>query len=184
MNGEVLNSWKEIAAYLGRGVRTVQRWERDLALPVRRPRGKERSAVIALKADLDRWLHSVPHSSLKDDAPENWPQRRQELHLSTTELLERTHLLLERSSQMQKLVQQTLAITIQLRSHREQGLRERAALASARHKLRKEAKHLGLSIRMHPFRVPSNGSGIQPEAAMAAQPELEEIPARKLAALR
>jgi hypothetical protein len=60
MNSEVLNSWKEIAAYLGRGVRTVQRWEHDLALPVRRPRGKDRSAVIALKSDLDKWLQDTP----------------------------------------------------------------------------------------------------------------------------
>ncbi len=57
---KVLNSWKEIAAYLGRGVRTVQRWERELGLPVRRPRGKSRSAVIALAADLDQWLHRAP----------------------------------------------------------------------------------------------------------------------------
>lgn len=28
-NAEVLNSWKEIARYLGRGVRTVQRWDAD-----------------------------------------------------------------------------------------------------------------------------------------------------------
>lgn len=60
MNSEVLNSWKEVAAYLGRGVRTVQRWEQELGLPVRRPRGKDRSAVIALKTDLDRWLHRAP----------------------------------------------------------------------------------------------------------------------------
>ena len=59
-NASVLNSWKEIAAYLGRGVRTVQRYERDLALPVRRPRGKSRSAVIALTGDLDAWLHHSP----------------------------------------------------------------------------------------------------------------------------
>jgi len=26
---ELLNSWKEIAAYLNRGVRTVQRWETE-----------------------------------------------------------------------------------------------------------------------------------------------------------
>ena len=31
-----LDSWKVIAAYLGRGVRTVQRWERDEGLPVHR----------------------------------------------------------------------------------------------------------------------------------------------------
>jgi hypothetical protein len=56
----VLNSWKEIATYMGRGVRTVQRWERELGLPVRRPRAKSRSAVIALAADLDEWLHRAP----------------------------------------------------------------------------------------------------------------------------
>jgi hypothetical protein len=53
---QLLNSWKEIAAYLGRGVRTAQRWERDLRLPVRRPRGKDRSAVIAFTYELDQWL--------------------------------------------------------------------------------------------------------------------------------
>ena len=56
----VLNSWKEIAAYLGRGVRTVQRYERELNLPIRRPRGTSRSAVIALKDDLDAWLRIAP----------------------------------------------------------------------------------------------------------------------------
>lgn len=56
----ILNSWKEIAQYLGRGVRTVQRWEADLGLPVRRPRGKRRSAVIAVTGELDRWMEHRP----------------------------------------------------------------------------------------------------------------------------
>jgi hypothetical protein len=64
-NTDVLNSWKEVAVYMGRGVRTVQRWERELGLPVRRPRGKSRSAVIAFKPELDRWLAQAP-----TDAPE------------------------------------------------------------------------------------------------------------------
>jgi hypothetical protein len=59
-NGPVLNSWKEIAQHLGRGVRTIQRWERDLGLPVRRPRGKSRSAVIALVDELDAWVRNTP----------------------------------------------------------------------------------------------------------------------------
>ena len=59
-NGKLLNSWKEIANYLGRGVRTVQRYEHDLGLPVRRPRGKSRSAVIALTSDLDAWVRKSP----------------------------------------------------------------------------------------------------------------------------
>ncbi len=35
-SGERLDSWKEIAAYLRRGARTLQRWEREEGLPVHR----------------------------------------------------------------------------------------------------------------------------------------------------
>lgn len=49
-----LDSWKEIAAYLRRGVRTVQRWERVAGLPVRRI-GPERGAVYAFRSELDAW---------------------------------------------------------------------------------------------------------------------------------
>src|SRR6185437_3221021 len=60
MNHEVLNSWKEIAVYLGRGIRTVQRWERELQLPIRRPRKNARTAVMAFRGELDEWLSRVP----------------------------------------------------------------------------------------------------------------------------
>ncbi len=53
---KTLNSWKEIAAYLGRGVRTVQRWERDLGLPIHRESEHLRSPVYALTAELDEWI--------------------------------------------------------------------------------------------------------------------------------
>jgi len=56
----LLNSWKEIAAYVGRGVRTVQRYELELALPVRRPAGTSRSSVMAFSDELDAWLNSAP----------------------------------------------------------------------------------------------------------------------------
>lgn len=72
MNGpvDVLNSWKEIAAYLRRGVRTVQRWECELNLPVRRPRNRSRSAVMALSSDLDSWLSTrVVTNAAKSQAP-------------------------------------------------------------------------------------------------------------------
>lgn len=59
----VLNSWKEIAAYLDRGIRTVQRWESELRLPVHRPRGKNRSAVFALREEIDDWLRHTSSSS-------------------------------------------------------------------------------------------------------------------------
>ena len=51
-----LSSWKEIAQYIGRGVRTVQRWHSDLGLPVHSVNGKTRGRVFAYKAELDRWL--------------------------------------------------------------------------------------------------------------------------------
>lgn len=54
----ILNSWKEIATYLGRGVRTVQRWEATLEMPVHRPAGKSRSAVIAMPDELQQWLRA------------------------------------------------------------------------------------------------------------------------------
>ena len=55
---ELLSGWKDIAHYLGKGVRTVQRYERDLGLPVRRPVGHPRGAVVAMKSDLDSWVRS------------------------------------------------------------------------------------------------------------------------------
>lgn len=55
---DLLNGWKEIANYVGRGVRTVQRWEHDLGFPAHRPRRKPRSAVIAFKHEIDLWLQS------------------------------------------------------------------------------------------------------------------------------
>ena len=51
----VLGSWKEIANYLGKGVRTVQRWERCNALPIHRPSGSNKGVVLAFPAELDRW---------------------------------------------------------------------------------------------------------------------------------
>jgi len=53
---DVLDSWKEIAAYLNRDVRTVMRWEQSRGLPVRRLPGG--SAVHALKSEVEAWRRS------------------------------------------------------------------------------------------------------------------------------
>lgn len=53
---KVLRGWKDIANYLGKGVRTIQRYDRQLALPIRRPAGKLRASVVAMKIDLDAWV--------------------------------------------------------------------------------------------------------------------------------
>ncbi len=52
----VLTCWKDIANYMGKGVRTVQRWEQDFGLPVRRPLGSNKKAVLARPSDLDAWI--------------------------------------------------------------------------------------------------------------------------------
>jgi hypothetical protein len=52
-----LSSWKEIAAYVGKGIRTVQRWELEHGFPVRRP-ALDRRIVMAIPAEIDAWIMS------------------------------------------------------------------------------------------------------------------------------
>jgi len=66
----ILNSWKEIASYLGRGVRTVQRYERENQLPVRRMQ-KSHGSVFALSKDVDTWLDRTRLHSLESDRTED-----------------------------------------------------------------------------------------------------------------
>lgn len=53
-----LDSWKEIAAFLRRAVRTVQRWEREEQLPVHRLPHAKRGSVYADQRELARWWES------------------------------------------------------------------------------------------------------------------------------
>jgi len=53
-----LNGWKDIAAHMGKSVRTMQRWERDYHLPVHRL-GREGGEIIwAESTEIDEWLRS------------------------------------------------------------------------------------------------------------------------------
>jgi WD40-like Beta Propeller Repeat len=63
-----LSSWKEIAAYLGRGVRSVQRWEQEEGLPVHRLSHQKRESVYAYQDELDGWLEAR-RSSLATEEP-------------------------------------------------------------------------------------------------------------------
>lgn len=56
MENRRLDSWKEIATYLSRDVRTVIRWEKDRGLPIHRVPGGRKNAVFAFTATLDSWL--------------------------------------------------------------------------------------------------------------------------------
>jgi TolB-like protein len=54
--GTRLDSWKEIAAFLGRAERTVKRWETERGLPVHRVPGGGRGAIFAYTNELVDWL--------------------------------------------------------------------------------------------------------------------------------
>ena len=57
-DGDRLDSWKEVAVYLRRDVRTVQRWEKREGLPVQRHVHAKASSVCAFKHEIDAWLRS------------------------------------------------------------------------------------------------------------------------------
>jgi Tol biopolymer transport system component len=58
LTSDRLDSWKEIAAYLRRSVRTVTRWEREEGLPVHRHLHSKSGTVYAHKLELDAWWGS------------------------------------------------------------------------------------------------------------------------------
>jgi TolB-like protein/Flp pilus assembly protein TadD len=53
--GRRLESWKEVAAYLGRDITTVRRWEKREGLPVHRLHHSHLGSVYAYTAELDAW---------------------------------------------------------------------------------------------------------------------------------
>src|SRR5215470_16800920 len=50
-----LESWKEIAAHLGRDVTTVRRWEKREGLPVYRLQHSKLGSIYAYTSELDAW---------------------------------------------------------------------------------------------------------------------------------
>jgi len=71
----VLTGWKEIAKYLHMGIRTVQRYELEQKLPVRRLSGNLRGPVIASKLELDLWVTSFPKRRDANDLRHPLPER-------------------------------------------------------------------------------------------------------------
>jgi hypothetical protein len=98
----VLGSWKEIANYLGKGVRTVQRWERCSGLPIHRPSGSSKGVVIAFPAELDRWARRQDPATVH---PSEHQHTSAELHRNSKLILElahRTRLLLDNTEELMK----------------------------------------------------------------------------------
>ncbi len=66
--GKRLDSWKEIAAFLGRAERTVKRWETERGLPVHRVPGSARGSVFGYSGELLDWLEGRSHELDADEA--------------------------------------------------------------------------------------------------------------------
>lgn len=114
---QVLSSWKDVAAHLGKSVRTVQRWETELGLPIHRPNGRQQRIILAYPDELRRWVGA----KLAANKP-NGSDSHDRLAKNTSQL----------AAQMRKL--QTLSETLQRqtaasldRAHRVQSLARRAA---------------------------------------------------------
>jgi len=87
--GMRLDSWKEIAVYLGKAERTVKRWEKERGLPAHRLPGSGNASVYAYTAELDYWLKSgtaLESEPSREDPPEVPQENRsasRTLHVDT-----------------------------------------------------------------------------------------------------
>jgi Tol biopolymer transport system component len=73
---ERLDSWKEIASYLKRDVRTVQRWEQREGMPVHRHLHDKLGSVYAFRSELDAWAlgrQAVDSNRPPEQPPEGAP---------------------------------------------------------------------------------------------------------------
>jgi hypothetical protein len=101
MSRQILNGWKEISNHIERGVRTAQRWEVRLGMPVHRPALKDRSAVVAFTDELNGWLARTAPDTLNvyggasDETLIRVHQNLSTLALQTSELASRTRALKE-----------------------------------------------------------------------------------------
>jgi hypothetical protein len=69
-SGGWLESWKEIAAYLLRSVRSVRRWEKEKGLPVHRHAHGKGESVYAYRMELDGWRSNRRSKTTGQDGAE------------------------------------------------------------------------------------------------------------------
>lgn len=154
---QILSGWKAIANYLGSGVRSVQRYERELGLPIYRPAGKPKSRVTAVKAELDRWSRGskgVP-SQLDHRAASLHAQANRvgaqfllvdvEVALTLSGLALKTNRSENRERQSATALKAYHTI-IRLRENLELNEAERDKLGAGLHRLRSELRQLGKKL--------------------------------------
>jgi tetratricopeptide (TPR) repeat protein len=71
-----LDSWKEIANYFRREVRTVQLWEKREGLPVHRHFHKQLGSVFAFRSELDAWNERVSQKGGEPVGPVRSPMAK------------------------------------------------------------------------------------------------------------
>src|SRR3954452_14891317 len=63
---KVFTSWKEIASFFGKGVRTVERWEQKFGLPISRPTAAK-NVVLTTESELREWIRRSSSQLTADD---------------------------------------------------------------------------------------------------------------------
>ena len=115
-NRTILNGWKQISNHIDRAVRTAQRWEAVLGMPVHRPALKDRSAVVAFSDELELWLTRTS-PDVRNECAETEDQ--------ATQVNEWNERLLRALDNMSTLVRQSCALASQVQTLQEQLRRSR-----------------------------------------------------------
>jgi hypothetical protein len=59
-SADALQSWKEIAGFIGRDERTAMRWAKEKGMPVKRIPGGSRGRVYGTRSEISAWLAGAP----------------------------------------------------------------------------------------------------------------------------
>jgi phage terminase Nu1 subunit (DNA packaging protein) len=110
----VLNSWKEISQYMGRSVRTLQRWER-FGLPIHRPSGRDKSSVYALPAELQKWLEK---GKPKEAPQDEYRDRLVAITAHAKEVADSVVLLRRNAETLQNKLQESMELRNKIRQRR------------------------------------------------------------------
>jgi hypothetical protein len=110
MSRQILNGWKEISNHVKRGVRTAQRWEAALGMPVYRPALKDRSAVVAFSDELDLWISRAMADTRTSQGTGNDRDPLLRLHNNMITLAWHTSELASKTRVLQERIRRSLAI--------------------------------------------------------------------------
>jgi hypothetical protein len=69
-----LESWKEIAGFIGRSERTAMRWAQRRGMPVRQIPGGKGAGVYASRSEIDAWMGKHPKPESEPEAEDSLPE--------------------------------------------------------------------------------------------------------------